>query len=69
MDWRKRSRFMGHQIWAATVRGRWIASLTPLAQAEAITIFPGEQVIPGDFPTLEAAEDAARTFAMEAEKR
>ena len=69
MDWRKRSRFMGYQIWAATLRGRWVASLTPLGEAVTNATLPGERVVPGDFPSLEAAEDAARTCVMELQRR
>jgi hypothetical protein len=70
MQWRERPRLAGFLIWVADVRGHWIASVAALPRTGgAYTAGPGEHVIPGEFSTLEAAEDAAQKYVNEQQER
>ncbi len=67
MDWKERPWLeSGHLIWVAELDGRWLASLAALPRSGGLaTAGPGAEVIPGDFETEEAAENAAKRFIIQ----
>jgi hypothetical protein len=64
MHWKEKERYRGFLVWVGKLRdGRWVASVAALPeQGSGFTARPGEHCAPGDFPSEEQAELAARNY-------
>jgi len=64
MQWKGKRRYRGFLVWVGDLPGgRWVASVAALPEQGAMaTAAPGEQCAPGDFPSEEEAELAARNY-------
>ncbi len=71
MNWKEVPRYHGFLIWVAVSRGgRWLASVAALPERGVMpTAGPGEQMVPGDFTTEEAAARAARKYIWEKQRQ
>ncbi len=71
MHWKEKRQYWGFLVWVGEQRtGRWVASVAALPEQGATsTAGPGEQCAPGDFPSEEQAELAARNYIDQIQAR